>query len=352
MFCKLWKNSLITFFVFSSYLSLKPIFAETECPKKPDVIDDRRSNKSLLRLAQYNAEWLFIDYYAASDCPGNGCSWKNQSEAQTHLTYIQKITRALNPDIINFAEVEGCDELNLLSENDETYLPYLKKGTDSATGQNVGILSRIDPIKDLYRTEERISYPVPGSKCGYTGAPGTSGVSKHYISEFGNILGTGYNVVLIGAHLLAFPTDTTRCAEREAQAQVLQNVIYNYFLEDYQVIVLGDLNDYDAEIMDVNNNKPNSQVLDILKGLGGSYKGKYELYSVSENINQTDRFSDWYDKNDNCISSSNEFSLLDHILISDLLREKMVGAFIYKEYTMNCDTYYSDHYPIIVDFQI
>ena len=224
----------------------------------------------------------------------------------------------LNPDIINFAEIEGCDELGLLIESDVTYLPYLKKGTDSATGQNVGFLSRIDPVRDLYRTEERISYPILGSKCGYNGAPGTSGVSKHYISEFGDLFETGSKFVLIGAHLLAFPTDVTRC----------------------------------AEIMDSNNNKPTSQVLDILKGIAGTYKGKYQLYSVSENINQTDRFSDWYDKNNNCVSSNNEFSLLDHILISGLLREKVVGAFIYHNYTMNCDTYYSDHYPVIVDFQI
>jgi exonuclease III len=182
--------------------------------------------------------------------------------------------------------------------------------------------------------------------------PGTYGVSKHYISEFGDLFGMGTNVVLIGAHLLAFPTDKTRCAEREAQAQVLQNVIYNYFLQGYDVIVLGDFNDFDAEIMDSNNNVPISQVLDILKGISGTYKGKYQLYSVSENINQTDRFSDWYDKNSNCVSSSNEFSLLDHILTSELLREKIVDAFIYNDYTMNCDTYYSDHYPIIVDFQI
>jgi len=338
----------ITFFSFS----LQSILGDTECPKKPEVVGDRRQNKSLLRLAQYNAEWLFIDYYASSDCPGNGCSWKNKSEAQTHLTYIQKVLSVLNPDIINFAEVEGCDELGLLIENDTSYLPYLKKGTDTATGQNVGFLSRIDPVKDIYRTEERISYPIPGSKCGYTGAPGTSGVSKHYISEFGDLFGIGTNVVLIGTHLLAFPTDKMRCAEREAQAQVLQNVIYKYFLENYEVIVLGDFNDFDAEIMDANNNVPTSQALDILKGIGGTYKNKYQLYSVSENINQTDRFSDWYDKNSNCVSTRNEFSLLDHILISELLREKVVGAFIYHDYIMNCETYYSDHYPIIVDFQI
>ena len=37
-------------------------------------------------------------------------------------------------------------------------MPYLKKGTDSATGQNVGMLTRIDPLVSLYRTEEKYSF--------------------------------------------------------------------------------------------------------------------------------------------------------------------------------------------------
>ena len=34
-----------------------------------------------LRLMQYNVEWLFIDYYKSADCPGNGCTWHNESVA-------------------------------------------------------------------------------------------------------------------------------------------------------------------------------------------------------------------------------------------------------------------------------
>ena len=62
-------------------------------------------------------------------------------------------------------------------------MPYLKKGTDSSTGQNVGLLTRVDPLVSLYRSEARYDYPVYGSKCGYTGT-GSTGVSKHYITEF------------------------------------------------------------------------------------------------------------------------------------------------------------------------
>ena len=46
------------------------------------------------------------------------------------------------------------------------YRAYLVPGTDHMTGQNVGILSRIDPSRDLRRIESRKLYPVPGSTCG------------------------------------------------------------------------------------------------------------------------------------------------------------------------------------------
>ena len=169
--------------IFSFFAGIQ---GDTECPVVPTTSADRRTSKNTLRIVQYNVEWLFIDHYSQSDCPGNGCTWKNQTEATTHLAQVSSIIKSLNPDIINFCELEGCDELNLVIDNlkDATYKPYLRKGDDSATGQNVGMLTRIDPIVDLYRTEERYAYPIPGSKCGYTGAAGTSGVSKHYITEY------------------------------------------------------------------------------------------------------------------------------------------------------------------------
>jgi exonuclease III len=155
---------------------------------------------------------------------------------------------------------------------------------------------------------------------------------------------------MIGAHLIAFPTDKTRCAEREAQAQVLQNVIYGYLEKGYEIIFFGDLNDFDAEVLDANNNKPTSMVLDILKGSAGTNAGKYKLFNIAANIPKEKRFSDWWDQNNNCKSTSNEFSMIDHVLVTPLLQEKIVGQFIYQGYPEYCGTLNSDHYPVVLDF--
>jgi exonuclease III len=322
-------------------------FADTECPAVT-TMSDRRSDKTKLRIVQYNVEWLFIDYYSEMNCPGDGCTWKNQTAAQTHMNTVVKRVKALNPDIINFCEIEGCDELNMLkAQLGPSYMSYLKKGTDSSTGQNVGMLTRVDPSKSLYRTEDRYNYPIPGSKCGYTGPPSSSGVSKHYITEFEF---GGMNIAFIAAHLVAIPTEASRCAQREAQASVLQTVIADYIQNDYEIIVLGDFNDFDAEVPDLNSDKPTSMVLDILKGYKGDHAGKYELYSIAETIPQSSRYSDWWDSDNNCgTSSNNDYSMIDHILVTDAIRKNIGDTFIYHEYKEYCGTYDSDHFPVVLD---
>jgi exonuclease III len=335
--------------VFSIFLFLSSVKCDTECPNVV-LSEDRRENKQSLRLVQYNVEWLFIDYYSAMDCPGDGCTWKTIDDAEKHLSYVSKVISELKPDIINLCEVEGCDELNEVKNYlDDSYVPYLKKGTDTSTGQNVGMLTRIDPIVDLYRSEEKITYPISGTKCGSTSSSGTSGVSKHYITEFD--LGV-YKVALIGAHLLAIPTDPSRCVQREAQAQVLQNIVYGYIGRGYEIILIGDMNDYDGEILDMNDDKPTSRVLDIMKGLDGQKKGTYELTNIAVSIKKDERFTDWWDSDNNCnTTSQKDYSMIDHILVTDNVYSNIVNAYIYHGYDEYCGKWNSDHYPIVVDFE-
>jgi exonuclease III len=284
------------------------------------------------------------------DCPGDGCTWKSLTDAETHLSYVANVINYLQPDIISLCEVEGCDELNILKEQlDPTYNPYLKKGTDSSTGQNVGMLTRIDPLINLYRSEEKIAYPISGTKCGTTSSSGTTGVSKHYITEFN--LG-GMNVAMIGAHLLAIPTDPSRCVQREGQAQVLQNIVSSYIQKGYEVILLGDMNDYDAEVLDLNSDKPSSRVLDIMKGLDGQKKGTYSLTNVAYRIGQNERYSDWWDSDNNCnTTSQKDLSMIDHVLVTSKIDKQIINVYIYHGYKEYCGKWDSDHYPVVIDFK-
>jgi exonuclease III len=330
-----------TFVLFLIFFIDMGFAADTECPAVTSEDGDRRADKNKLRLVQYNVEWLFIDYYSSSNCPGSGCTWKNQSAAETHMNYVSSIIKDINPDIINFCEIEGCDELNILKGElgDNSYNPYLLKGTDTSTGQNVGMLTRVDPIRNLYRTEMKYNYPIAGSKCGYTDS-GSTGVSKHYITEFNF---NNMDVAFISAHLIAIPTEPSRCAQREGQASILRSVISDYIGRDYEVIIMGDFNDFDGTVLDVNSNKPTSQVLDILKG-------QYQLFSVAETVPQNQRYSDWYDSDDNCnTQSSKDYSMIDHVLVTGGIQKYIANVTFYHKYSTSCSSYNSDHYPVIVD---
>jgi len=324
--------------------------SDTECPVVSNI-EDRRPNKNTLRLVQYNVEWLFVDYYEPMNCPGSGCTWHSTTDALTHLDYVVSTIKELNPDILNLCEVEGCDELNMLVSNlNNSYKSYLKKGTDSATGQNVGLLTKIDPSINLYRSEEKVAYPIKDSKCGNYTINGTEGVSKHYITEYK--LG-GYNIALIGIHLLAIPTDPNRCVQREAQAQVIQNVIYEYVKKGYEIIVIGDMNDYDNEVLDIKSDKPTSRVLQFLKGLDGDKKGQYQLTNVAYRVNQEERYSDWYDSDNNCETNSiNDISMIDHILVTPNIDKKIINVYMYHGYKEYCGKWTSDHWPVVIDLVI
>ena len=349
---------IASFFIASSFIAssfiassfIASVKSDSECPIISSF-EDRRKDKQTLRLVQYNVEWLFIDYYSSANCPGSGCSWSNTSVAQSHMSYVADTIKYLDPDIINLCEVEGCDELNMLKEQlDSTYNTYLKQGTDTATGQNVGMLTRIDPLINLYRSEEKVSYPIVGTQCGETTASGTAGVTKHYITEFN--LG-GMKVAMIGAHLLAIPTDPSRCVQREAQAQVLQNIVSLYIENEYEIILLGDMNDYDGQIMDVNSNMPTSRVLSIMKGLDGQKKGTYSLTNIAYRANKAERYSDWWDSDNNCATNTQaDFSMIDHILVTSNIDEKIVNVSFYHGYKEYCGKMDSDHWPLIIDFKL
>jgi hypothetical protein len=49
-----------------------PVF----CSVAPKVAEDRRRDKSKLKVANFNAEWLFLSRGSGLKCPGSDCPWK------------------------------------------------------------------------------------------------------------------------------------------------------------------------------------------------------------------------------------------------------------------------------------
>ena len=164
-----------------------------ECPGPGDAglafpAPDRRADPAKLKVATFNAEWLFDGVGDNSRSP-----WRDDpAGAAGHLARVADVLAGLDADLVNLAEVEDCAVLKALAENlnarpgnaGREYAPYLVKGKDTYTGQNVALLARVDPVGPLDRTEARAAYPVAGSACGYGGEAHDYGVSKHYRALF------------------------------------------------------------------------------------------------------------------------------------------------------------------------
>jgi len=340
-------SRLIASFLFV-FLFVTPFFfasAQIECKTAPSNPQDRRTDKSQLVIAAYNAEWLFLD---GKSCPGTGCPWTNEQQAQQHLADVAAVVQELNADVISLEEVQDCNVLqalnNLLPSN-FGYLPYLIKGTDSATGQNVGMLTRIDPSDDLKRTEARANYPISGTNCGST-TSSTSGISKHYYTII-NV--NGIRILFLGMHLIAFPIDASRCNQREAQATVAQGLIASLKGEFDELVVLGDFNDYSSTVLDAANDEPNSRVLQWLSNPTSAI----QMTSVAQYLTQSKRYTAWYDIDNNCQDQGGkEHTSIDHLLISSGLNSQVDLSWIDHSYNVSCKTQVSDHWPIVVSIKV
>ena len=300
-----------------------------------------RSNS--LRLMQYNVEWLFLDYYKNMDCPGDGCTWHNKTEAIDHMNYVAAIINKFVPDIINLCEVEGINEVNALGALlSPEYTGYLIPGTDTATGQNVGLLSNIPPVAPLTRSTATRAYPVAGSACGIDESQGGhASVSKHSVALFD---WNGIRAAVISVHLIAYPTDPERCAKREAQALVIADLVEQHIADGYEVVVMGDFNDYDGDVIDENDSHPTSNVLATVKG--------NVLTNVAYKIPQQYRGTNWWDKNGVCEATGNEFVMIDHVLVTAGLLDRVESVGVYQGYTEYCGKMNSDHYPVIVNIRL
>ncbi len=292
------------------------------------------------RLVAYNAEWLFDGVGDPDAAP-----WRDRAAADRHLRAVADVLGRLDADFIGLAEVENLGTLERLSALvGDGHDGLFVQGTDVATGQDVAALTKTPPTRSPQRTERRVAYPVPGSALAC--ATGDSGVSKHYAVEM-TIL--GLPVTILGAHLRAFPDGCKESAQREAQAAVLADLAREALHRGREVVLLGDLNDYDAAVPDVAGNRPISIVLATLKDVDPAVPGD-ELENVCARLPQRERYTHWYDRDgDGIDDGAREYSQIDYVLVSPGLAALVHQVAIDRSYAPGA---VSDHWPVVVDFAL
>lgn len=252
---------------------------------------------------------------------------------------IAEIIKRNNPDVINLVEVEGLQAVEKLNNqylSEEGYSVYFVKGSDGFTGQDVALLSRhnIDSIK-RYKNK------------GQSGNE-SKAVSKNYyaVCEIGKL-----KLAFIGLHFLSRPNDNSRLYSRQAQADAIRDISVKLSEKGYNIIAMGDFNDYDGDslCLDINDNKPISNVLGIMKEMNPDIKTD-DLFNVSAELVQSERYTAHWDKNsDHKYGFPDEVSSIDHILISETLKTRL--GYVHIDHTHNpLET--SDHFPVIIRIAI
>lgn len=325
-----------------------------DCFAAPANPGDRRRDKSHLKVVNFNTEWLFLyGGMGGIRCPAESCPWVNFDAAMHHLERVAELLVKIDADIVHLSEIEDCRVLRALLEAMQTgheYRAYLISGKDHMTGQNVALLTKVDPKTDLIRTEKRGHYPIDGSKCRHR--EGSVGVTKHYVAAIDVDDGEGKTTpfVFAGLHLLARPSDKFRCAQREGQAIVLRDLVKSMSLEGQKVVMMGDFNDYDEEAPGIDGRKPLTQVLKVLRESSWAEGG---LANAAKLVPMKRRYSCWFDVNQNCrVDGEKELVFIDHILYDAEL--EVVDAKIYHDLVPmpSCEERISDHWPFSITFKL
>ena len=291
-----------------------------------------------LRVVTFNARWLFDGLNEVVDNAP-----QTPAEADAHLQAVADYLRPLDANLIALQEVENELMLRRLADRIGGNWNRVFIEGDCFTRQNVCMLSRY-PILDSGRTDEVVAFPVPGSDLDCDG--GTLHVGKNC---WANIDVGGKAVTVIAAHMSAYMT-CEQAIRREAEAIALRNLARQVGFEDgREVILLGDLNDFDSAVPDCDGNVSVSQAVAIIKDVVPSVPGD-ELHSVTALIPSADRYTCWVDRNHNGVDDhGHERSQIDFILVSQRLLDRISAVEIAHTFSNGA---VSDHWAILAVIEL
>lgn len=301
--------------------------------------DNGKETAKTLSIATFNTYFLWDGIEPEEGNSNISFPHKGNAElAREHMSQIADIIRELNADIVNLVEIEGLDALEMLTDtflSDMKYEIGFVKGKDTFTGQDVAILSKY-PIVSIERFENK------GESEGKE-----KSVSKNYIAD---IEINGKTISFIGIHLLARPMDASRLPNRQAQAAAIRVNAIERFRKGNQVVVFGDLNDFDGDTscLDINSNTPITNVLKVLK-IMDSTSINDDLRNIFSLVAKENRYTAHWDQDGESDVDKDELSAIDHILLSQDLFNSIKNVEVIHSYN---PFEVSDHFPVLVKIEL
>ena len=308
-----------------------------------------------LRIATFNAEILT----APGSWDGRLKKYRWDIARKAQFERVAAVIEAINPDVLNLVEVTSKESVDLLvkilhEKGLTDYRGYHVESHDSFTSMDVALLSKFPPdkikgqaIRTMYSENDdptwRQTYRVVGRTGRTSNRNGCISRNAVYLLNV-----NGHKLGFLGLHLKSNPSKDSANALRSAQAQIAQRIIRQEITgRGYLPIVLGDINDYDADIPDRDETRDTATtVLHDLKDFDPKQAGD-ELVNVAKLMpRQADRYTSFWDRNENGARDPYDvFTMIDHILLPQELMPLVKRAFIF--HSIGLET--SDHRAVVVD---
>lgn len=300
---------------------------------------DRRADTSSLSIMTLNAEFLWDGVGPEEGSDRIRFAWRgNRVEAERHMARIAEIVVASDPDVVVLCEVENGAALATFNDRfleARGYRAFVFDGDDVDTGQDVALLTRVDPDEVSFCEDV-------GSLNGVR-----KGLSKNIVAK----LRVGaLRIGLVGVHLIAQPDAAERRAAREAQAVVVRDLARRLHRSNHLPVVCGDFNDYDGcdDASDCSESAPISAVLRIARQMDPR-RPEDDLVNVAQFVPKVARYTSHRDRNHNGrVDAGDRLSAIDHILVAPELATRVEWADIPKHAETRGAT---AHFPVVVRFR-
>jgi exonuclease III len=325
-----------------------------------------------LRIACFNAENL-----AAPGEETRLTRFRFEPARRRHLEKVAAVIETLVPDILVMPEVvsaAGVDAVvRILHEKGlADYRGYHVDGRDKFSGFDVAVVSRIRPDTidgesihlyvpsrsqgrdDEQWLQQSMTVPAPdGDEAetagGREGRRGGTVVLQRHAAAFFTV--HGRKIGVLGVHLKSNPSSVQSNAQRSAETKIVREIVRRKILAaGYLPIVLGDINDYDPDVpMADSFRKTQTTVLRDLKDLDPASEGD-ELVNAARFIPRVaDRYTSHWDFNENGAADADDvFTMIDHVLV----HHDLVPAITRVHVCHAIDLDISDHFPVVVDFDL
>ncbi len=307
-----------------------------------------------LRIVTFNAEILTAPGVRA----GQLQRYRFDYARGKHIERVADLIETLRPDILNLAEAtskEAIDQIvAILHEKGlSDYRGYHVESNDSFTGMDISCISRFEP--DVIDGEQIRTYfsnaDDPTWRQAFTfEEDGKTKTQTTSISRNGAYFFTiaGHKLGFLGLHLKSNPDDNYSNGRRTGEAAVAQRILRGEITSrGYLPVVLGDLNDYDADVPDADDSRSTkTNVLRDLKDFDSAQPGPELVNAASLIPRVADRYTSHWDWNENGADDPGDvYTMIDHILLPKELMPYVKRAFICR--TVGLET--SDHFPVVVD---